>query len=187
MSVTTDPPALTPKAQRTRAALLDATRDIVGASGVSATNVMTICDRAGIGRTSFYNYFDDTRDAVAEVARDAGNSIKAAFDAVHAGQPRGLDRLQACLTMVLEIGADDPSLALLLTSLAQADTTLPDLLSAEVAAELAGAGLDHDRAETAARFVATATLALTRNIAEGRMSAARITTYVEMLMRASHA
>jgi AcrR family transcriptional regulator len=162
------PEPLTPKARRTRAALLDATRQIVGETGVAAATVQAICARAGIGRTSYYNYFDDAPAAVAEVAEAAGQEIRTAFDALHGAQPRGLDRLATCLEMILTIARDDPPRALLLTALAQSDDTLPNMLTAEIAAELTGAGLT---ARPIAPFIALSTLALSRRIAEGKLTA----------------
>lgn len=174
------PEPLTPKARRTRAALVEATRQIVGEEGVPAATVQTICARAGIGRTSYYNYFDDAPAAVAEVAETTGQEIRTAFDALHGDQPRGLDRLETCLTMILTIARDDPAHALLLTALAQSDDTLPDMLSAEIAAELIGAGLSPD---PTAPFMATATLALTRRLAQGKLPA-DVPSCTRMLMAA---
>lgn len=162
------PEYLTPKARRTRAALLDATRQIVGEGGVSAATVQEICARAGVGRTSYYNYFNDAPAAIAEVAHQAGQEIRAAFEDLHGAKPRGLNRLATCLEMILTIARDDPPRALLLTALAQSDDTLPVLLTSEIAKELTGAGLSPGQI---APFMATATLALTRRIAEGKLAA----------------
>lgn len=174
------PEPLTPKARRTRAALLEATRKIVGEEGVAAVSVQEICARAGVGRTSYYNYFDDAPAAIAEVAHQAGQEIRAAFEDLHGAQPRGLDRLTTCLAMILTIARNDPPRALLLTALAQSDDTLPDLLTSEITEELTGAGQSPGQI---APFMATATLALTRRIAEGKL-AADIPALTSLLMAA---
>ena len=83
---------LTPKARRTRLALLEAARVELGNRGVAGVTVMAVCERAGIGRTSFYNYFEDTGALVSTVAEEAAKDVKERFDALHSGVPRGRKR-----------------------------------------------------------------------------------------------
>jgi len=146
--------------------------------------VQAICARAGVGRTSFYNYFDDATVLVAEIANHAGQEIRSAFDLLHDAQPRGHDRLSDCLAMILTIARDDPAHAQVLTALAQAERTLPDLMLSEITAELSGAGLPDAFIATAAPFVTTATLALTQSIAVGQLPAVDIPAYTRMLLAA---
>ena len=71
---------LTPKARRTRAALIKAAKSLIGREGTAGVNVMTACAEANVGRTSFYNYFEDIDVLIAAVAFEAAADIKARFD-----------------------------------------------------------------------------------------------------------
>ncbi|WP_171052693.1 TetR/AcrR family transcriptional regulator [Ruegeria sediminis] len=171
---------LTPKARRTRSDLLNAAREVIGHKGVGGVTVMDVCDVAGVGRTSFYNYFDGTDDLVAAVAAEVALDIKTRFDTLHAGEPRGLARLERCLNMLLDFAAEDPKTTLLLTSLAASDRPIRDLLHHEIQSELRGAGLAQDA--PAAGFLTTALLALCRDLAQNRVERDAIRAYVSMLM-----
>ena len=185
--------SLTPKARRTRAALVNAARNILGTKGVSGLTVMAVCDAADVGRTSFYNYFPDVDSLVESVGTTTAEGIKTDFDDLHAEMPRGLDRLRRCLTMVLRIAADDPETALLLTSLAMDSPTISDLLRHEIKQELMGAvksgslNLNRTRAEHLAHHLTLTTLATCREIARGTLSGTQIDEHVGFMMRASGA
>lgn len=174
------PDILTPKARRTRAGLVGAARVIVGQAGVDGVTVMSVCAEAGVGRTSFYNYFKDVEALVREVAITASVEVRDRFEALHAGRPRGLARLEACFAMLLGLAVNDPDSALLLTSLAARRPEVADLLRSEIAAELEGAG----RNDTALTdFLTVAVLALVREIAAGRMSGGAASAQVGLLMK----
>ena len=180
----TDPEDLTPKAHRTRASLLEAGRKLTGIHGAAGVNVMAVCAEAGIGRTSFYNYFDDVEGLVAAVATEAARKIKDKFDNTHSGQARGRKRLKACLKMILTLAVEDPDTALLLTSLAQSSPEVGDLLSSEIHAELTAA--NDRRIENIAGlsgFLATTTLALARHFAEGKLAPDSVDQHVAFLWK----
>lgn len=160
----------TTKSQRTRQALLDATWALIGRDGVGAATVMAICEHAGIGRTSFYTYFPSAEEVIAEIADHAGQTFKTRFDTAHAGKSRGLERLSACLTMILTLSTDDRELALTLTSLAETDPALPELLAQEIAAELIGHGQSPSQAISKASAITPMTLSLLRQTALGRVN-----------------
>ena len=92
---------LTPKGKRTRAALVAAGRQIIAKKKPQALTGMDVCDLAGIGRTSFYNYFQDAEELSAAIAGEAGMAIKKQFDLLYRDLPRGLQRLEKCLSMIL--------------------------------------------------------------------------------------
>lgn len=176
---------LTPKARRTRSALLDAARDVIGSKGVEGISVMNVCDAAAVGRTSFYNYFDDATQLVEAVAAEAAQAIKADFDALHSGQPRGLPRLEACLKMILDFAVNDRETALLLTSLAASSRHIPDLLMHEIDQELAAHLLKLGGAEAALpHFLTYSVLMLCREIARERVSKEQIPSFVSLMMAA---
>lgn len=59
----------------TRQRILDATRELLGETGLDATTVSAICAKAGIGAGSFYNLFETKEQAILTVARQAINAV----------------------------------------------------------------------------------------------------------------
>ena len=181
---------LTPKARRTRSALLRAGRTVIGRTGPGGASVMAVCAEAAVGRGSFYTYFEDAQALTRTIAAETAVQIRERFDAAHAGMPRGLTRLRSCLAMSLRVAVEDPDTLLLLTSLAEDIPAIPARLRAEIANELAGAAatgaLDasaHQNGDLA-RFLATAIMALAREIATGNLQGDRIDANVAIMMRA---
>lgn len=161
---------LTPKARRTREALLAAGRKLLGRDGVAAINVMTICAEAGVGRTSFYSYFDDVDTLIGTILSDMALTIRSRFNSLHQDQPRGVERLEACLRMVLELARNEPETVLLLTSLAEHTPFVEDLLKQEIAEELKGNSERKDQwPKVLVSYLAVTTLAVSRRIAMGQM------------------
>ncbi len=159
---------LTPKARRTRASLLAAAAQVIGRDGVSAVNVKLVCARAGVGRTSFYTYFEDVDALISAVAMAAAHRIRDEFNHLHQDMPRGAGRLQACLAMVLELAISEPDTMLLLTSLAQTSPDLTGVLQGEISTELAAEPtIAAEETDALAQYLAFAVLALTRQLAQG--------------------
>ena len=177
---------LTPKGRRTRSALVDAAGTIIGREGVTGLSIMSVCAEADVGRTSFYNYFEDL-DALREaVAIKATRTIKNRFDGLHADQPRGLKRLEGCLSMILHLAAKDRETILLVTALAETTPEIGGLLEAEIDAELAAAFSSHTRERKAlARFLSVSVMALSRELAKGHLPPNSIPLHLSFLMRAS--
>lgn len=181
---------LTPKARRTRASLVAAARSIIGKNGVAGLNVMDVCDAAGVGRTSFYNYFDGANSLVETVASSAAEEVRKNFNAQHEDVPRGLKRLERCLDMILRIATDDPETALLLTSLADNSPAIPKLLREEILNELEGAGLGgrgdqpHISIDALATHLAVSELGICRKIALGEIAKDQIAAHVGFMLKA---
>lgn len=181
---------LTPKARQTRTSLIKAARTVIGEKGVSGVRVMEVSEAADVGRTSFYNYFVDSDDLVAAVIEEAAQSLKDRFDALHRGVPRGLQRLELCLEMILALAADEKETAMLITSLFQFNGTKPDLLHNEIEQELQGAfrngelSLTDDYRRSLTQFVEVSTMAICREIALGRMKRDEIAVQVTIILNA---
>ncbi len=181
---------LTPKARRTRASLVSAARLIIGKNGVAGLNVMDVCDAAGVGRTSFYNYFDGANSLVETVASSAAEEVRENFNAQHEDVPRGLGRLKRCLEMILRIATDDRETALLLTSLADNSPTILNLLREEILNELVGAGLGrrgaqlHISIDALATHLAISELAICRKIALNEIPQDQIDSHVDFMLKA---
>ena len=175
---------LTPKARRTRLALLAAARAELGNRGVAGVTVMAVCERAGVGRTSFYNYFEDTGALVSTVAQETAKDIKERFDGLHSGVPRGRVRLEACLRMILESAIDRPEVILLVTSLTNSNPEILELLHAEISAELAAFARVPDKDQPVlVDHLTSIVLALAHQLAMGKLAKNSIDRHVELMMR----
>lgn len=181
---------LTPKARRTRASLIKAARVVIGRGGVTGVTVMEVCDIAKVGRTSFYNYFEGADQLIASVIQETAQSLKDQFDALHEGQPRGLDRLESCLDMILRLAVDDRETAMLVTSLAQNAHTKPELLHQEIEQELMGANrtgalsLTVKKRESLTQFLTITTMALCRELALGNLGKDQIASQIAIMISA---
>ena len=179
-----DPDDLTPKARRTRASLLVAGRRLFGLHGRAGVNVMAVCAEAGVGRTSFYKYFEDVEGLLDAVVLEAARDIKARFDKLHSGQPRGRERLKACLRMILSVAVEEPETALLLTSLAQTTSVIEDLIRSEIFAELSAASDPHiEDVLSLSGFLSIAILALARRFSEGNFANDSVDQHLRILLR----
>lgn len=54
----------------TRAALLDSARDLIEETGTAQMNLGEVALAAGVGRTTFYDYFDDRDDLIASLVEE---------------------------------------------------------------------------------------------------------------------
>lgn len=180
----TDPADLTPKARRTRACLLVAGRKLFGLHGRAGINVMAVCREAGVGRTSFYKYFEDVEGLLEAVVIEMAKDIKAKFDHLHSDQPRGRARLNACLQMILTLAVEEPETALLLTSLAQTTPEIECLIRSEICAELSSVSdLFMEDIEGLSSFLSIAILALARQISEGKLAKELAEEHLRVLLR----
>ena len=174
---------LTPKARKTRADILFAAREIIGESGVDGLNVLNVCEGARVGRTSFYNYFEDVSHLVSTIASETALGIKSKFDAFQAHEPRGLARLKACLEMVLHLGADDAETALLLTALARYDPAVRTILHSEISTEIASMGEQFStKRELLTSYLTSTVLVTVRDIAKGRIERDHIKPIVSFML-----
>ncbi|MCB0081932.1 MAG: TetR/AcrR family transcriptional regulator, partial [Caldilineaceae bacterium] len=152
--------------------------------------VMAGCQRAGVGRTSFYNYFADVPDLLRTVIDETGQAVQAQFEALHGERRRGIERLERCLQMVLQLATNDPEFGLVLTALATSYPETADLLREQIHLELSAAGeagvLPSLQGECAAQanFLTTTTLAVARDLAAGRLDAELSEVYAGYLMHA---
>ena len=60
---------------RTEARIIEATRELLGETGLDGTTLKAICERAGVRAGSFYNLFESKEDAVLHVVKDAIRAV----------------------------------------------------------------------------------------------------------------
>ena len=88
-----------------RAAILKATGEILVASGLEQVTPRAVAERAGLARSSVYEYFASRDDALAAVAVDAFSEWEAELS--HAlSKPTPTDRLRAVVETTLRLTAD---------------------------------------------------------------------------------
>lgn len=84
---------------KTEARIVDATRELLGESGLDGTTLKAICDRAGVRAGSFYNIFPSKEAVVLRVVREAITAVDPHPD----GAEDSLDELiEAYLRFVTE-------------------------------------------------------------------------------------
>ena len=98
----------------TRRALLDGALDLFGRLGYAETTLGDIADHAGIGRTTFYDYFSSKEDLLACLVEEM---LPAIFDRLVDEIPTTLpssDQLGALVVSMVEFVATDPVFGLAL-------------------------------------------------------------------------
>ncbi|MCS5718130.1 TetR/AcrR family transcriptional regulator [Herbiconiux sp. CPCC 205763] len=102
-----------------RGALVAAAKAIIAESGVAAITPRSVCERAGLARSSFYEYFPSKDDLLAAIAMQAFDEWAAELEAAIAAAAPGRGRLHAYVAATIRMTADGKhSLA---TGLQQAD------------------------------------------------------------------
>jgi AcrR family transcriptional regulator len=84
---------LGPRALKTRAKLLEITRELIAELPVRDVSVVEIARRAGTSPATFYQYFADVEEAVLELATAAAEEVPAILEPLAADWtgPKGLD------------------------------------------------------------------------------------------------
>lgn len=94
---------------RRRAALLDATLDVVAAKGVKGLGVKAVCSAAGLNDRYFYQQFRDCDEALMalydELILEGTGAITMAFATT---EPRARARLEACVAAAVDFVTVDP-------------------------------------------------------------------------------
>ena len=100
--------------EATRAALFSGAQDLFARQGYVETSLADIAAHAGIGRTTFYDYFTGKEDLLASLVEEALPDV---FEAMIAEIPHELpfrDQLAALTVSMIEFVATDPVLGLIL-------------------------------------------------------------------------
>lgn len=82
----------TARGEATRRRLLEAAEAEIGENGYAATSVASITRRAGVAQGTFYLYFRTKKDALVELVRHMGRSLRTALSEATRG---AADRLEA--------------------------------------------------------------------------------------------
>lgn len=94
---------------RRRAALLDATLDVIAAKGVNGLGVKAICTAAGLNDRYFYEQFRDCDEALLALNDHLILEATAAFvEAIATTEPEARTRIRACVAAAVEFLTVDP-------------------------------------------------------------------------------
>ena len=96
-------PTLAEHQARQRRALIEATMDILASEGVGAVSPATVGRRAGLARSSVYQYFDSTESIIATAVEEAFTPATAALAAALAAAKTPEDRIDAYVHETLSL------------------------------------------------------------------------------------
>ncbi|MCW1959195.1 MAG: TetR/AcrR family transcriptional regulator [Mycobacterium sp.] len=95
--------------ERRRAALLDATLEVVAQRGVKGLGVKAICAAAGLNDRYFYEQFRDCDEVLTALNDDLIFHVGAAFNgAIAATEPEVAARIRACVVTAVDFLTVDP-------------------------------------------------------------------------------
>lgn len=175
------------RAERTRARLLRAARELIADNGVSALRIADITETADVGRGSFYNHFG-TKEALVESV--IVESLETLAAGVLAELPQDSDPAVVASwadRRFIRLAYDDPDFARLLVNLAHGDELF-------AAATIPYARAAIDRGLRTGRFTVTdeevtliqlagGALAVIRAILAGRLGAGADSSHAEAILR----
>lgn len=183
--------AKTAKGYRARTGLIDAGMRVLGRNGSNRLNVEAVCSEAGIGRTSFYNYFLNIEALFEAISTQFFKDFEALFEGFHQGLPRGATRLEKCLTGTLDKAVGDPGWGNIAARLDRTNGTMRALFQSSIAKEIKAARSAGDftlRASEVPAYIdliTTTVFATTQALAQGSADKNNNTQLVKLLLRAA--
>ena len=105
---------LSPRAARTRAALIAAGYDLLVERPIDAIPIDDVVARAGVAKGSFFNHFADKRDFAAAIAADVRVELEAMVAAANAGVADPVERIAGGMRVAAEFAMTDPKRAAVL-------------------------------------------------------------------------
>lgn len=99
------------KRERTRAQLIDATADLIANGGADSATIVEITARAGLASGTFYNYFKDRSEIIAETAMRIVEQIGARINSAGQAEEDMAVRLATGTRRFLDIGCSHPTWA----------------------------------------------------------------------------
>jgi AcrR family transcriptional regulator len=133
---------------RTRAALLQAARELFSEHGVEATRVGDITERADVAAGSFYNHFDDKEAIVEAILADAAEQQAQMVEAITAGLEDPAEVMAVAHRHFVRLAQTEPTFAQLVVRLDLSHRLMTTTLGPRAAADL-GAGIAAGRFEVA--------------------------------------
>lgn len=96
------------KRERTRAALLDSAISVFASKGFEATRITDITDHASLANGTFYNYYRDKQEVLADVASGLAVEIVQQINDEMEGIDNAMDRFVTATVRLLETARQEP-------------------------------------------------------------------------------
>lgn len=106
--------AFSPRAQRTRSALLAAGFDLLAERPIDAIAIDDIVNRAGVAKGSFFNHFIDKRGFGQAIAAEVRRTLEARVDTANADVADPVERLIGGLRVAIEFALEDRTRAIIM-------------------------------------------------------------------------
>lgn len=103
------------RAERTRAALIDAGRRLFGEQPVDAVTIDDLVQAAAVGKGSFYNHFPHREALLGAIAADIRTGLNGAIEQANAGQADPARRIARAICISLRYALDEPEAARVLS------------------------------------------------------------------------
>lgn len=106
--------AISPRAQRTRVALLSAGLDLLAERPIDAIAIDDIVMRAGVAKGSFFNHFTDKSGFGQAIAAEVRRALEARVDAANANLTDPVDRLVGGMRVAIEFALEERTQAIIM-------------------------------------------------------------------------
>ena len=101
-------PLVSPRSQRTRAALIAAGLDLLFDRPIDAIPIDDVVARAGVAKGSFFNHFADKHDFAAAVAAEVRLEVEALVGAANAGIADPVARIAGGMAVAARVAVEQP-------------------------------------------------------------------------------
>lgn len=107
-------PSLSPRAARTRAALIAAGFELLAEKPIDAIPIDEFVARAGVAKGSFFNHFQDKAAFAGAIAEDVRRELEERITAANAAEPDPLVRIAGGMRVGAAFALDDPKRTIVL-------------------------------------------------------------------------
>ena len=107
-------PASSPRARRTRAALIAAGFELVAERPIDAIPIDDVVSKAGVAKGSFFNHFADKQDFANAIAKEVRLDVEALVRAHNAAILDPIERIAGGMKVAVDFALTQPSRAIVL-------------------------------------------------------------------------
>ena len=128
--------AISPRAQRTRDALLVAGFELLAERPIDAIAIDDIVARAGVAKGSFFNHFTDKPGFSQAIAEQVRRMLEARVDAANAAVTDPVERLAGGMRVAIEFALEERQQAIVMMRGLEASTTIDHELNRGIRADV---------------------------------------------------
>jgi AcrR family transcriptional regulator len=172
--------------ERTRHALLEAGRKLIGESGVAGLRIQEVTELADIGLGSFYSYFVGKEDFVQAVVSDSLETLATTLAQDQTGNDPALITAEGAYRSI-RLAFEQPEFAQLLVSLDHSDEVFSEAMNPQarrvVARGIAEGRFDVPDIDVAVNYIVAGSLALIRRALRGDTKRGAERAHAELALR----